>query len=608
MAYARGDEAPKLWLPHEPLPDFVSYIQRQPELHTWNSFFEYCIWTNVLKWPATPISQWHDTAAKAAALALPRKLSDCGSAISLPQDKQKNKRGSYLIQRLCKPNRGKRIRDPELLQELYSYCKQDVVAEREIDKRLRDLSKKERCIWELDQKINIRGFHVDSESVDNALNIIEQVTEKLNGEIEEMTDGALKNTTQRQKILDYVTDELGFPLEKFDKNYLAEVIKDKNIPPLAKRIIQIRQSLGKTSTAKYKTLKLLITHDSRVHGSLRYHGASTGRWSGALFQPHNLPRPSIKNTDQCISLFKDEDPEFLDLLYGDCMEVLSSCIRGMISAPKGKKLMVADFSAIEARVLAWLAGQEDILKVFKGHGMIYEHTASQIFNKPINEINTDERFIGKTATLALGYQGGVGAFMTMAEQFPEKMKKANITETLAEEIKERWREANCNIVQYWYTIEAAAKKAVQKPGSTFSIKNIKFCFTEGFLFCRLPSSRLIAYYDPIIEIGTFGKLQVSFMGTNSVTRKWERQFTYGGKLVENITQAVARDLMAEGMLHVEQAGYQVVLSVHDELLAECDEDFGSIEEFSNLMCKLPSWAKGLPLTADGFECKRYRKR
>ena len=231
---------------------------------------------------------------------------------------------------------------------------------------------------------------MDLESVDHALNLIEQITEKLNYEVSELTDGKLQNTTQRQKILDYVTDELGFPLEKFDKNYLAQVIQDKNLPPVAKRIIEIRQSLGKTSTAKYRALKQVVSDGSRVYGSLRYHGATTGRWSGSLFQPHNLPRPTIQNTDQCIGLFQDEDPEFMGMLFGDAMEALSSCIRGMISAPEGRKLMVADFSAIEARVLDWLAGQEDILEVFKGHGKIYEHTASQIYHKPIDDITSEE--------------------------------------------------------------------------------------------------------------------------------------------------------------------------------------------------------------------------
>ncbi|ASX25892.1 DNA polymerase [Candidatus Williamhamiltonella defendens] len=601
MAYAIGESAPVLWLPGEALPEFI----REPggfTLHAWNSFFEWGIWHHVQGWPETDMNQWHDTAALAAALALPRALGECGAALGISQDKQKDRRGKYLIQRLCKPNRGKRIQDTKLLQELYDYCLQDVIAEREIAAQLRPLNRTERQVWELDQKINIRGVHVDMGAVDHALIMIDQTTQKLNEEVAQITNRHLTNVSQRQRVMDYISHDLGYPLMKFDKVTLGEVLKDDALPDTARRLIEIRQQLGKTSTAKYSALKELVTNDQRAHGLLMYHGASTGRWSGRHFQPQNLPRPAFKNTDVCIELFQYQDAPLLDVIYNDAMEALSSCLRGMICAPKGKRLMVSDYSAIEARVLAWLAGQQDVLEVFQHHGLIYEHTASRLYGIPLEQVTEEARFIGKVATLALGYQGGARAFQGMAQVYG-----VEIDTDLADRIKNDWRKANRNIVQFWWNIEKAAIQATKNPNVCFHYRLIHFRTMNHYLFCRLPSGRLLAYYQPRIIEGDFKAEQLSFMGSNSVTRKWERQKTYGGKLVENITQAVARDLMAEAMLRVEAAGYEIVLSVHDELIAEASNGFGSVEEFQHLMCQLPDWAKGLPLKSQGFECQRYRK-
>ena len=601
MAYAIGDGEPVLWLPGDDLPEFIQDPSRFT-LHAWNSFFEWCIWRHVQDWPETNISQWHDTAALSAALAMPRALGDCGAALGISQDKQKDKRGKYLIQRLCKPNRGKRIQDSELLQDLYDYCLQDVVAEREIATQLRPLSTLERQVWELDQLVNIRGVYVDMEAVDHALTLIDQTTQKLNEEVAQITCRHLTNVSQRQRVIDYISNDLGYPLIKFDKAYLSEVLKDEALPDTARRLIEIRQQLGKTSTAKYAALKELVTNDHRAHGLLMYHGAATGRWSGRHFQPQNLPRSSFKNTDACIELFRYQDADLLEVIYNDSMEALSSCLRGMLCAPEGKRLIVSDYSAIEARVLAWLAGQQDVLDVFQDHGLIYEHTASRIYGVPLDKVTENQRFVGKVATLALGYQGGAKAFQGMAEVYG-----VEIDTDLADSIKNDWRKANRNIVQFWWNIEKAAIQAVKNPNTSFNYRLIKFRYMSNYLFCRLPSGRLLAYYKPYIVEGDFKAEQLAFMGTNSVTRKWERQKTYGGKLVENITQAVARDLMAEAMLRVEEAGYEVVLSVHDELIAEARNGFGSVGEFEDLMCQLPTWATGLPVSSEGFECQRYRK-
>lgn len=582
-------------------PALFGPLLQKAEIHAWNSFFEYCIWHNTLKWPAIPVEQWHDTAALAAALALPRALGACGAALGLPQDKAKDKRGSYLIHRLCKPNRGKRILDPDLYAELYAYCVQDVVAEQAIAEKLRPLSTKERAIWELDQKINIRGVYVDRPRVNDAIEMIHFETSRLNGEVETITNGELTDVAKRAKVINYAAEN-GYELEKYTKDYLAEVLDDPELPKTLRRLIEIRLQTGKTSLAKYPVLLQLSQYGDRAHGLLRYHGASTGRWSGALFQPQNLPRPAFSDTDACVSLFQYKDPEMLSDLFREPLDCISSCLRGMVCSPPGKRLLVADYAAIEARVLAWLAGQKDVLEVFRTHGKIYEHTASQIYNKPVDQINKDQRFMGKVACLALGFQGGKRAFQRMAEAYG-----VDIPARHAEKIKDDWRQANDKIVKFWWSCQEAAINAVQHPGSTHTVRNISYRVIKGYLFCKLPSGRCLAYYRPGLRLNDWGKPELVFWGTNSVTRKWEQQSSYGGKLVENITQAVARDLMAEAMLKIDQAGYDIVLSVHDELIAETDQDFGSLEEFEALMCDLPTWAEGLPIETEGFESARYRK-
>ncbi len=599
MAYAVDDKEPVLWLPDHPVPDWVT--NPKAELHAWNSFFEWVIWTHVLKWPEVPIQRWYDTAAQAAALALPRSLAGCGEALNLSSDQKKSRRGSYLITKLCKPYRKKRVKDEELFKELCEYCVQDVIAERGISKVLRPLSAEERQVWILDQIINIRGVYVDLPNVKHATKLIEKITQELNAEIKEITDGELEDVTKRQRVLDYCS-RLGYPLAKYDKKYLQERLANNGIPPTIKRIIQIRQQLGKTSTKKYEALEMLTDPNNRVHGLLMYHGASTGRWAGKHFQPQNLPRPSFSDIETCINLFKMEDPEILSLLYDDPMEALSSCVRGMITTPPGKTLLVADYSAIEARVLAWLAGQDDVTEVFRGHGKIYEHTASQIYNKDIDHISKNERFVGKVATLALGYQGGKQAFQSMAKNY-----NVEIDEEMAVQVVTDWRTANRNITSFWANIEQAAISTVVSPCKPQSYRGIRFSCHHGFLFCQLPSKRQIAYYDPEIGEGSYENQQLTYMGVNGVTRKWERIPTYGGKLTENIVQAIARDLLAYAMLNIEKAGYEIVLTVHDEIIAEVDKKKGSVEEFEVLMEKLPEWAEGLPLKAEGYSCGRYQK-
>lgn len=603
-AYAVGNDEPVLLGESE--LECIPRVFDGATLHAWNSFFEYAIWVNCLGWPETPIERWNDTAARAAFAALPRSLGECGKVLGLPEDAAKLQRGRYLISRLSKPRNGERCLDADLLEEMYEYCRRDVIAERELSRRLPELPDSERNAWVLDQKINLRGLYVDRKAVTSAIRICSQATKLLEADVSRASGGELNNVRQIQRVATFCA-ERGVGMGSLTKACVAETLERDDLPEDVRAVLELRQRLGKTSTAKFDALLRLIDHvpDDRARGLLRYHGASTGRWSGSNFQPQNLPRGEFP--DASAEDFRDEDDpadavEWLQTIYGDPLSALSSAIRSVITAPPGRRLIVADYAAIEARVLPWLAGQADVLEVFRGHGKIYEHTASQIYRKPLGEITKDERFVGKVATLALGYQGGAKAFRQMAEAYG-----VDISDDLAERVKLGWRDANRQTVRYWYAVERAAVDAVRNPGEVFRCRSAAFKASDGFLLLRLPSGRPLRYFKPDLKEGKFGREQVTFEGRDSVTGKFRRQTTYGGKLVENITQAVARDLMLAGMFNVENAGYDVVLTVHDELIVEADNGFGSAADVERLMCDAPTWADGLPLRAEGFETQRYRK-
>lgn len=603
MAYAENAGNIKLTTDTAEAKQLIeSWITNGFTIHAHNAQFEKFIAYHVLGiTEALNPEHWSDTAALAAAQALPRSLGECGAALGLPQDQQKDKRGRYLIQKLCKPQRnGEYCNDEDLLNELYDYCKQDVIAEIAIYKTLRLLNDTERKVWEADSRINSRGVPVDLDSVKHAIALIDKQTEALNTEVVAITKGELDTTNRRAAVMEYAKAQ-GYELDGYTKQDVIKALADPNCPAVVRRLLEIRQQTGKTSTAKYAALEAITDpHDKRARGLLMYHGASTGRWTGKHFQPQNIPRGAISNANDAIELFANRDPDLLQLLYGDTMEVLSSALRGMICAPAGKKLVVADYSAIEARVLAWLAGQNDVLEVFRTHGKLYEHAASGIYRKPIEQVTKTERQIGKIACLALGYQGAAGAFHSMASAYGLELPDEQVNKIVKD-----WRNSNKAIVKFWYDLDRAAIQAVKTSERTSAL-NVQFKTQKDFLYCRLPSGRLLSYNRPQVKDTGKGE-QVTYMGVNSYSRKWERQQLYGGKIAENITQAVARDLMAEAILRCEAAGYTIVLSVHDELIAEVPEDFGSVDEFEALMCVHPLWAKGLPLRAEGWQGKRYRK-
>jgi len=591
LAWALDDEPPVLWTPDMPAPtDLFRLIEKGAEVWAWNSFFELAVWERVLHWPSVPISQWNDTAALAAAQAYPRALAKCGEFMGMTGDAAKDKRGKYLIQRLCKPYRGKRVRDPELLQELYDYCLQDVVAESAIRRRLRPLHPTERQVWVTDQKMNLRGVRLDKDNIGHAIAIIEKLAIELNQEVYELTNGALSSTASRAKSLEWINSQ-GVRMDSYDKAAVTCALEGV-CPPDVYRFLQIRQALSKSSTKKYQAMLDCLARDNRAHGTGMYHGAATGRWSGRHFQPQNLPRPVVDDVDSVIDVLKYRSTQQLD---GEPMALLASCLRGMLIAGKGRRLLVSDYSAIEARVLAWLAGHETVLQSFRDGLDLYKVTASSMYGIPYSDVDKDERFLAKISTLALGYQGGVKAFQKMAQNFG-----AVVDDQQALKIRDEWRATNKPIVKLWHEVEAAAVKAVQSGKADTSVG--VFNMIGNDLVFVLPSQRLLSF--PKAEVSNS---KLSYHGMNNYTHKWEAIPTYGGSLVQSITQAVARDLLAHSLLLIEQANYDPIMTVHDEIVADTRNDHGSLDEFNELMCRLPQWAAGLPMAVEGYESERYRK-
>ena len=634
MAYAIEDEAPQLWLPNQPLPDFINYPSLY-EIHAWNSFFEWVIWTHVLKQPTPPITQWHDTAGLSSAMALPRALGMCGTVLGLSDDQLKSKRGYYLIQKLSIPNvmNG----DKALLKEMYDYCLQDVVTERAIAKKLYKLNATERKVWVLDQKINIRGIKVDRPKIKDAIYVYENVQDKLKSELIKLTD--LDNPNSQKQFLGWMLDK-GLLVDNVQKSTLRLVL-DSPDKFGTHEAIKLKMALAKTAPKKYLSMKEKIGSGTRLHGNIMYHGASTGRWVSTGVNLQNIARPTL-DADKSIELIGKRDLTVFEKENIDPMEALSSGIRGMLIPTQGNKFIVGDYASIEARALAWLAGQEDKLEIFRGDGKIYEHASSKIYKKPIADITKDERFIGKISELACGYGGGAKAFKVMAKNYG-----VDIPHKEAEKIKQQWRKANQKIVNFWYDCDKAVSRCIQD-GKVHTVGKIQYGVANNFLMCKLPSGRRLYYYRPkvsykkvfcykIPESGDspeltfiyykseypslevfkanakkegvepfeFNAVDVSFWGTDSKTRKWCQQETYGGKLVENITQAVARDIMADSMLLLEDAGFEIVLTVHDEIISEVEN--GTVERFKEIMERPPTWGQDIPIQVEAYESTRYRK-
>jgi DNA polymerase len=618
--WAIGDGAIQTWRPGDPPPtELVEHVAAGDPLVAHNAMsFERVIWRHVLAarygWPEPTLEQWHCTGALAAAMSLPRSLDDAARALGLPA--QKDMVGHRLMLQMARPRLvepdGSMIwwDVPDKVGRLIAYCQQDVEVERALLQRLRPLSDAEREVFLLDARTNERGVAVDRDLVGAAEALVTETQAQLDAEMRRLTGGVVEAATQSGRLLTWLRAR-GVEADSVDKPAVAELL-GTNLPDDVRRVLEVRAEAARNSTAKLKAFRARTCGDGRLRDNLLYHGAGTGRWSGKGVQLQNLPRASIVvDTEAAITAIRQrEEPWWIDAFYGPPLGVVSDCLRGMLIASPGLELIAADFAAIEARVLAWLAGQRDLIRLFAMGGDAYCHMAAEIYGRSADAIakGSVERQLGKQAVLGCGYGLGAPKFRTTCAK-----AGIQIDEALAERVVQTYRTTNGRIVALWRELERAALRAVEQPGLIVSASagRVRFRIKGDFLWLILPSGRPLAYAKPRIEDREtpWGELrpQVTYLGVNSITRAWERQSAYGGKWTENVVQAVARDLLAAAMLRLEKAGYPIVLTVHDEIVAEVPAGSGSVEEFEAIMCQLPDWATGCPVAAEGWRGLRYRK-
>lgn len=581
----------------------------------YNANFERTCLAAYLKMPMPP-EQWRCTAVHAATLGLPATLGAVGEALGLPEDKQKDKIGKSLIQYFCKPCKptkanGGRTRNlpehaPVKWAQFVEYNRQDVVTENAIREKLAiyPIPEEEQRLWELDQHMNDRGVRLDMHMVENILGYDVVYQERLMQEAREIT--GLDNPNSLAQLKQWFADRYEMEIKSITKDTIPEIMEGLMKRPSAGpalRMLEIRQELGKTSTKKYAAMKNAVCSDGYLRGILQFYGANrTGRWAGRIVQVHNLPQNKIPDIDYARQLVSEGDFETLELLFEGVPFVFSQLIRTAFVPSPGCRFCVADFSAIEARVIAWLAGEEWRLEVFRTHGKIYEASASQMFHVPIENIKKGSKLRqqGKVAELALGYGGAFGAIKAMD-------KAGSIPDEEIPMLVANWRRASPNICKFWRNAEAAAKTSI-KERRTVKLKNgISFSYINKILFIRLLSGRKLAYFDARIEETPKGE-SITYAGVEQQTKRWGRLDTWGGKLVENIVQATARDCLAATMMQVSKMGYPIVMHIHDEIIVDAPvNDTHALDNIIRIMAQEIPWASGLPLKGDGYETDFYKK-
>lgn len=619
FAYSFDDEPVKIidLAQQEQLPDdVVAALSDKNIIKTaYNAAFE---WYCLNKFWNSPIEQWRCTMVKGLYCGYPAGLASIGNAMGLAEDKKKMTAGKALIRYFCVPckptkTNGGRTRnlpkhDLDKWNLFKEYCKQDVVTEKEIKNILDsvDFPQSEQEMWIIDQLMNAYGVQIDKELVDGAIYIDKVRTEELLTEAVQISE--LSNPNSIAQLKEWISETTGLEVNSLSKSDVPVLIENVESEKV-KRMLEIRQELSKTSTKKYLAMDNAVCNDLRVKGLLQFYGANrTGRWAGRLVQVQNLPRNYLKTLDLARELVKNQNIDAIKVIYGNVPDTISQLIRTAFVAPTEKEFVVADFSAIEARVISWLAGEQWRLDVFKTHGKIYEASASQMFGVPIDKIKKGNpeyaiRQKGKVAELALGYQGGSGALIQMGAL------NMGLSEEELPEIVERWRNSNKRIVDLWHTIQSCALKTISTGIPQAMQKGIVFCLENGNLVVTLPSKRKLFYIKPEIIKKQFGSEAISYMGQNQTTKKWEKIPTYGGKLTENIIQAIARDCLAESIKNLVKAGYVPVFHIHDEVICEVPENDKklNLKNAVKIMCKPIEWAEGLPLNADGFTSKYYKK-
>lgn len=604
----------------ERIPERILTALMNPNVvkHAYNAAFEwYCLNTAGYR---TPLEQWNCTMIHGLYCGYTAGLDATGKAIGLPQDKQKLSTGKALIRYFCTPckptksNGGRSWNLPKHAPEKWElfreYCKQDVVTENEILKRLQafPVPKEEQRLWRMDILMNAYGVRVDTNLIAGALAIDSHSTECLTAEAFRIT--GLSNPNSATQLQQWLSGK-GVDIPNLQKATVEEYLQREDLPDDARKILEIRQQLGKTSIKKYVAMDTAKGADDRVRGLTQFYGANrTGRWAGRLVQLQNLPRNYLKTLDYARNLVKDKNYDGIKLLYGNVPDTLSQLIRTAFIPSDGNKFVVADFSAIEARVIAWLAGEQWVNEVFATHGKIYEATASQMFHVPIEKIAKGNpeyslRQKGKVATLALGYQGGTAALIAMGAL------NMGLAEEELPDIVKRWRSANPRIRDLWYAVEQAALTTMQTAqpqgiyGLIFRYEG-DLVYGQSFLTVQLPSGRKLFYPKPFLQENQFGKMAIHYYTVGQQTRKWEVASTYGGKMTENIVQAIARDCLAETLKRIDRMGLQVVFHVHDEVIIDAPVSI-TVDEICDLMAEPIPWAPGLILKGAGFESDYYMK-
>ena len=596
----------------EELPEkIIQAIKSDTVVKTaYNAQFERVCLSRYLKLPdgeyLNPQS-WYCTAVQAAELALPLSLADVGSVLGL--ERQKMTEGKELIKYFCVPckptksngncTRNRPCHDINKWETFKKYCMRDVDVERQIADKLKmyPISDEEHRLYVLDQIINDRGVLVDSELAEQAVKL-NSIQTAVAVEQAYMITG-LENPNSVTQLKQWLKEN-GVEIESLSKKAVKSLADETDGD--VSEMLKLRLLMAKTSVKKYEAVIRSVCSDNRVHGMMRFCGANrTGRWSGNILQPQNLPQNHLPDLTLARDIVKDGDFEMLDMMFGNVPNVLSELIRTVLIPKPNHRFIVADFSAIEARVLAWIAGEQWRIDTFRNGGDIYCASASKMFKVPVEKhgVNGELRQKGKISELACGYGGSVGALKNMGAV------EMGVQENELQGLINDWRNANPHIVRFWYEVGNAAMKAI-KEKTTVPLGKLVFAYERGILFIRLPSGRRLSYIKPRIGTNRFGGDSITYMGINSA-KKWDRLETFGGKLTENIVQGTARDLLANALINAANAGYDTVFHVHDEIICEVPNSYGSVEELCRLMCIKPDWADGLPLNADGFGCEYYKK-
>lgn len=605
MGYKIDDEPVKMWIPgRHVFPDITGH-----KIYAHNAIFDASIWHDIgcrrYDFPKVPLDQWVDTVALVNRYGYPSRLAEVGEVLNLTVQKQKD--GKALIKRICVPTEtGRR---PELhrdytltdFMKFLDYCLDDIRSTYHLVNALpaKTLSNTEHLLWLITQEMNLTGLPVDAETAEKIFSFIEGFTEELIKEMPKLTKGAVTKPTQAKKIIEWCKTR-GLTLDNLQAITVERTLAEKALPSDIRSVLQMRQMLGRSSTAKYRKIMEMI-HEGRVHNNLQYHGAHTGRWAGRGLQLQNLPRAKVKNPEEYIAAFRAYEA------VEDPVNVAKALIRPMICAPEGRKLIVSDYSSIENRILAWFAEDQKTLQLFREGLDQYKDMAAFMYGTPYDDITKDQRQVGKVIILGCGYGMGGAKFQIVAAGWGVELTEG---ESIA--AVQAYRSRYFLVKQLWYACKDAMLNALRNPNTTFKVKKLSFKYVKDrngrcWLLTILPSGRAIYYANPFIDPDG----NIGFWGINPYSKKWSKLRLTPGTIVQNADQATARDIMGQGLINIRENMQEVDLlgTVHDEAIGEIDDEYADdhhLELFNNNLCSIP-WATDLPLAADGYIAQRYRK-